>query len=45
LGGDEILVTHRFVGDGEFEHPVKHHPAAAGAAAVEAEYKFVQAAG
>ncbi len=42
---DEILVAHWVVGDGEFEHPIEHHPAAAGAAAVEAEHKLIQVAG
>ena len=30
LRGEEILVAHGVVGDGEFEHPIEHHPAAAG---------------
>jgi hypothetical protein len=29
----------------EFEHPVEHHPATPGVAAVEAEDEFVQVAG
>ena len=45
LRGDEILVAHGVVGDGEFEHPIEHHPAAAGAAAVEAEHELIQVAG
>ncbi len=45
LRGDEILVAHGVVGDGEFEHPIGHHPAAAGAAAVEAEHELIQVAG
>jgi len=44
LCGDEVLVADRVVGDGEFEHPTKHHTAAARAAAVEAEYKLVEVA-
>ncbi len=38
LAGNEILIAHRLVGDGQFEHSVKHHATAAGAAAVEAEH-------
>ena len=45
LGGDEILVAHRVVGDGKFEHPIEHHPTAARAAAVEAEHELIQVAG
>ena len=45
LGGDEILVAHRVVGDGKFEHPIEHHPPAARAAAVEAEHELIQVAG
>jgi hypothetical protein len=45
LGGDEVVVAHRVVGDGEFEHPVEDHPAASGAAAVEAEHELIQVAG
>ena len=42
---DEVSVAHRVVRDGELEHPVEHHPAAAGAAAVEAEHELIQVAG
>ena len=42
--GDEILVAHRHVGDGQFEYPVKHHATTAGAAAVEAEHELVEIA-
>ena len=45
LGSDEVLVAHRLVSDGELEHSVEHHPAAAGASAVEAEHELVQVAG
>ena len=41
LGGDKVLVAHRLVGSGEFEHPVEDHPAAPGASAVEAEHDLV----
>jgi len=44
-GDDQVLVADRVVNDGELKHPVEHHPAAAGAAAVEAEHEFVQVAG
>jgi hypothetical protein len=44
FAGDEVLVAHGLVGDGEFEHPVEHQPAAAGAAAVEAEHELVEVA-
>jgi hypothetical protein len=33
------------VADGELEHPVEHHPTAAGAAAVEAEHELIQVGG
>ena len=39
---DEVSVAHRVVRDGELEHPVEHHPAAAGAAADEAEHELIQ---
>ena len=42
---DEVPVAHRVVRNGELEHPIEHHPAAAGAAAVEAEYELTQVAG
>ena len=42
---DEVSVAHRVVRDGELEHPVEHHPAAAGAAAVEAAHELIQVAG
>ena len=42
---DEVSVAHRVVRDGELEHPVEHHPAAAGAAAGEAEHELIQVAG
>ena len=44
LGGDKVLVAHRLVGSGEFEHPVEDHPAAPGASAVEAEHELIQVA-
>lgn len=44
LGGDEIVVAHRVVGEGEFKHSVEHHPAAAGATAVEPEHELIQVA-
>ena len=40
--GNEILETHRLVGHGQFEHAIKHHAAAAGAAAIEAEHELVE---
>ena len=42
--GDEILITHRFVGDGQLEHAVKYHATAAGTAAVEAGARYEDAA-
>ena len=45
LDGDEILVAHGFVGNGEFEHSVEDHPAASRSPAVEAEHEFIQVAG
>ena len=44
LGGDKVLVAHRLVGNGEFEHPAEDHPAAPGASAVEAEHELIQVA-
>ncbi len=41
---DEVLVAHRIVGDGELEHAVEHHSAAARTATVEAEHELVQVA-
>ena len=43
--GEEVLVAHRGVGHGEVEHPIEHHPAAAGTAAVEAEHELIQVPG
>ena len=43
LGG--CLRAHGAVGHGAFEHPIEHHPAAAGAAAVEAERELVPVTG
>ena len=40
--GNEILETHRLVGHGQLEHAIKHHAAAAGAAAIEAEHELVE---
>ena len=40
--GNEILETHRLVGHGQVEHAIKHHAAAAGAAAIEAEHELVE---
>ena len=45
LGCNEIFVTHRFMHNGEFEHSVKHHPAAARTATIEAEDELVQVVG
>ena len=45
LGGDEILVAHRIRNDGQFEHPIEHHPAATGTAVVEAEHELIEVAG
>ncbi len=45
LCGDKVLVAHGGVGYGELEDPVKHHAAAAGAPAVEAEHELIQVAG
>ncbi len=42
LDGDEVLVAHRGVGEGELENPVEHHSASAGAAAVETEHELVR---
>ena len=39
-----MLVAHGNVTDGEFEHSIEHHPAAAGATPVEAEGELVQVA-
>jgi hypothetical protein len=44
LGCDDVPVAHGVVSDGEFEHPVENHPAATGAATVEAEHEFIQVA-
>ncbi|MBS1211600.1 MAG: hypothetical protein H6R26_216 [Proteobacteria bacterium] len=43
--GDQVLVAHRLVNNGEFEYPVEQHPAAARTAAVETEHELVQEAG
>ena len=40
--GNEILETHRLVGHGQLEPAIKHHAAAAGAAAIEAEHELVE---
>ena len=44
LAGDDVVVAHRVVADGELEHPVEDQPAASRAAAVEAEHELVQVA-
>jgi hypothetical protein len=44
LGCNDVAVAHRVVSDGEFEHPVENHPAATGAATVEAEHELIQVA-
>ena len=35
-------MAHRVVSDGQLEHPVEQHPAAAGAAAVEAKHELIE---
>ena len=44
LAGNEILIPHRLVSDGQFEHSVEHHATATGATAVEAEHELVEIA-
>ena len=42
LTGNDVVVAHRVVADGELEHPVEHQPTASGAAAVEAEGELIE---
>jgi len=39
---NEVAIAHRRVPDGEFEHPVEQHSAAAGLLAVEPEGELVE---
>jgi len=45
LPGDEILVTHRLMGDSELKHPVEHHPATLRSTTIEAEHELIQVSG
>ena len=45
MADDEVLVAHRVVGDGEFEHPKEDHPPATGTPTIEAEHELVEVAG